>query len=252
MACIIHPSGAINGWNSVLKYKLKPMLTSGAVGTSVNPLWLAKEMEGKFQSSVENNFFTCPCRVLETNLPASILLPWLGREALPISYSNITAVSYEKRLPLWQIAAWFVCPTLQCIFIQNWAVGFVPRLSHLITASVTVTDDSFSVHTECEYCPKTELQSRQGQTLNHSKCPRLKNHSVTCVIVALTVLSFCLSHAVPIPLTSKHLSLITPLLLFLPLSFSLRLSLSIFPSPLVFFPLPTINVAFKMPIDLFP
>lgn len=39
---------------------------------------------------------------------------------------------------------------------------------------------------------------------------------------------------------------------FLPLSFSLRLSLSIFPSPLVFFPLPTINVAFKMPIDLFP
>lgn len=136
MACIIHPSGAINGWNSVLKYKLKPTLTSGAVGTSVNPLWLAKEMEGKFQSSVENNFFTCPCRVLETNLPASILLPWLGREAMPISYSNITAASYEKWPPLWQIAAWFVCPTLQCMFIQNWTVGFVPRLSHFITASV--------------------------------------------------------------------------------------------------------------------
>ena len=39
---------------------------------------------------------------------------------------------------------------------------------------------------------------------------------------------------------------------FLSLSFPCWLSLSIFPSPLVFFPLPTINVAFKMPIDLFP
>lgn len=67
------------------------------------------------------------------------------------------------------------------------------------------------------------------------QCPHLKK---TELVVIASLTSLFLSHAVLILLTSKHLPLITPLLLFLPLSFSLRLSLSIFPSPLVFFPPP--------------
>lgn len=84
----------------------------------------------------------------------------------------------------------------------------------------TVTNYSFNVHIACECGTKREQKKIQTYP---SMSPRadtqslhistLKKHSDTSVIVALT---FSLSHAVQILLTSKHLSLITPLLLSSP------------------------------------
>lgn len=80
------------------------------------------------------------------------------------------------------------------------------------------------------------------------------NHSITRArfVIAAPTLFLSPCHAVLIVRTCKHLSLITPLLLLSPaLSLAGCLYLSSHP-PWCFFPLPTINVAFKMPIDLFP
>lgn len=79
----------------------------------------------------------------------------------------------------------------------------------------------------------------------------LKIHMITSQIVALIIfLTFSLE---VVPFSSETSTSYRTFSPFLPLSFFHLLSLSIYLTiPLGVFPLPTINVAFKMPIDLFP
>lgn len=145
-----------------------------------------------------------------------------------------------------------------------WILPCVPHTVAVMTKEmIPGTDDSFIVTIRRDGLKSVEklvrktyrLSSRADAQSQQMSTLKGETRSVNCVIVAPTSLFFSLCHAAPISSclqTSLSLSLITPPLAALPLSFSRRLSLSIFPSPLVFFPLPTINVAFKMPIDLFP
>lgn len=74
-----------------------------------------------------------------------------------------------------------------------------------------MTDDSFTLLVACEYCTKIDLKKKLNSSFNVTDLEK-KLHSITSVIVAQT----SLSHAVLILLTSKHPSLITPLLITSP------------------------------------
>lgn len=145
-----------------------------------------------------------------------------------------------------------------------WISSCVPHTVAVMTEEmIPGTDDSFIVTTRRDGPKSAEklvrktyrLSSRADAQSQQMSTLKGETRSVNCVIVATRLPSFSPSvmlHRFPRACKHLSLSLLSPSPPHSPLSFSRRLSLSIFPSPLVFFPLPTINVAFKMPIDLFP